>query len=101
MSAEGLGLVIGFLGLFMTLVGLAVAGGVAYGKIFTLTMNTADKLDKMDSDNEQGHKEIFECQKSTDIKVGKMEQHLLSMNGSMKRHNDDIESLKKDSHRDS
>jgi hypothetical protein len=52
----------------------------------------------MNKENQDGHTKIFDCQKETDIKVGKIEQHLLSINGSMKQHTVQIEALEKDSH---
>lgn len=111
-----MGLAIGFATTFLAIIGLlftmlsqARAAGRDSGIMQEKLANLVKVVERTDSDNklsikemnrenQEGHTKIFDCQKATDLKVGKIEQHLLSINGSMKQHTTQIEALEKDSH---
>ena len=90
LSAEGMGLSIGFASLFITLVGVAVT----LTKNMTVIKVTLDFLSKEieegKTSNHSDHKELFQSQDQTNRIAAATDQHLVQLNGSVKRNKDDI-----------
>ncbi len=99
MSAEGIGIVLTAIGLFITIIIVAVGGAVAYGTLKTMVANVVKQMDKMEASNREGHEKIYANQKDTDIKVGKIETHLLSINGSIQSNTLRIAELERDNNK--
>ena len=79
MSAEGMGLILGFASLFITLVVMSMAGGRGYGKLQEQSKNTIMQLDKLIETNTKEHEKLTDC--------------LKEINGTVRVHSEKIEQI--------
>ena len=102
MSAEGTGIILGFATLFLDIIGLFIShvhiakvSGKESGTMQEKGDNIIKVVDRLGTENSNGHEKIYDCQKETDMKVGQIEQHLVSINGHVKDHGRRIEDIEK------
>jgi len=93
LSAEGMGIIITAATFTVTCIGVAIAGGIAWGTLKTTLKETNRKVDKLSDENSAAHKVIYECESEVNREVGEVKQHLIALNGSVRQHDIRITTL--------